>query len=90
MARSLHETRNPMEVSAKVQACMVLELDYKLNCFTADDGEKAFTLEIPELAMDRIFNPVSKQIAKPKTPKVIQLGPDQIRKLLDGLQEQEE
>lgn len=66
MAQSTHETRNPAEVSAKVQACMVLELDYTLDCFTADDGEKAYRLQIPELNLEKLF-----ATSSPSTPKIV-------------------
>lgn len=73
MAKSLHETRNPMEVTAKVNACEILDLDYTLSRFTADDGESTFKLEIPELGMERLLAPRQQAAhvqAKPKSQRL--------------------
>lgn len=57
MAQSHYDMRNPMEVSARIQACEIMELDYTVTRYTADDGEQAYRMDIPELAMENMFKP---------------------------------
>ena len=98
MSKSLHETRNPMEISAKVNACMVLELDYKLERYTADDGEQAFRLEIPELnVMGKLMDgppqimPTQPKIntrkqERPSLKSLNRMDMDEITRRLKGIQ----